>query len=227
MESTLESETQPSQQVSSRQLGFEFKGDGMEYFKIWIVNVLLTIITLGIYSAWAKVRSNRYFYSNLYLDDSSFRYLAEPMTILKGRLIAVAALIVYSVVTAIAPMIGIVLLIALFFAIPYFINQSIAFNNRMSAYKNIQFRFSATYGEAFMVMYVWPIVGVLTLGILYPMALLKMHQYVVKNSSYGTTKFEYTATYKDYGMIIIITLFSICLNTQMVIKYINLLLSQL
>ncbi|PCI71898.1 MAG: thymidylate kinase [Gammaproteobacteria bacterium] len=201
MESSMESETQSSQQVSSRQLGFEFKGNGMEYFKIWIVNVLLTIITLGIYSAWAKVRSNRYFYSNLYLDDSNFRYLAEPMTILKGRLIAVAALIVYSVVTAIAPMIGIVLLIALFFAIPYFINQSIAFNNRMSAYKNIQFRFSASYGEAFMVMYVWPIIGILTLGILYPMALLKMHQYVVKNSAYGTTKFEYSATYKDYGMI--------------------------
>ena len=36
-------------------LNFEFRGDGMEYFKIWIVNILLTIVTLGIYSAWAKV----------------------------------------------------------------------------------------------------------------------------------------------------------------------------
>jgi len=46
----------------SRPLGFEFRGDGMEYFKIWIVNILLTILTLGIYSAWATVRNNRYFY---------------------------------------------------------------------------------------------------------------------------------------------------------------------
>lgn len=31
-----------------------FTGSGKEYFGIWIVNVLLTIITLGIYSAWRR-----------------------------------------------------------------------------------------------------------------------------------------------------------------------------
>ncbi|MDZ7923373.1 MAG: DUF898 family protein [Marinagarivorans sp.] len=47
-----------------RALPFDFRGDGMEYFKIWIVNIFLTVFTLGIYSAWATVRNNRYFYSN-------------------------------------------------------------------------------------------------------------------------------------------------------------------
>ena len=187
----------------SRTLGFDFRGDGMEYFKIWIVNVLLTIFTLGIYSAWATVRTNRYFYSNLYLDDCNFRYLAEPLTILKGRAIAVAVFILYSVISSNYPLVGLGLAIVLLIAIPYFINQSMAFNNRMSAYKNIQFRFSASYGEAFMVFYVWPILGVLTLGILYPMAFLKMNRYMVRNSAYGTTKFDFDATYKDYGIILL------------------------
>ena len=44
----------------------EFRGKTGEFFGIWIVNVFLTIITLGIYSAWAKVRTNRYFYGNIY-----------------------------------------------------------------------------------------------------------------------------------------------------------------
>jgi hypothetical protein len=47
----------PSQDSSARapeQL--HFTGSGAEYFGIWIVNLLLTILTLGIYSAWAKVR---------------------------------------------------------------------------------------------------------------------------------------------------------------------------
>jgi len=35
---------------------FVFHGTGREYFKIWIVNLVLTIATLGIYAAWAKVR---------------------------------------------------------------------------------------------------------------------------------------------------------------------------
>src|SRR6059058_745587 len=34
----------------------EFTADPKEYFRIWIVNLALTIVTLGIYSAWAKVR---------------------------------------------------------------------------------------------------------------------------------------------------------------------------
>src|SRR5262245_30780901 len=32
----------------------EFTGAPGEYFRIWIVNLVLTILTLGVYSAWAK-----------------------------------------------------------------------------------------------------------------------------------------------------------------------------
>src|SRR5262245_10194931 len=67
---------------------FEFTGTGAEYFRIWIVNLLLTILTLGIFSAWAKVRRLRYFYGSTQLAGSSFEYHGEPLKILKGRLIA-------------------------------------------------------------------------------------------------------------------------------------------
>src|SRR6185436_21043973 len=74
----------------------EFTGRAGEYFRIWIVNVFLTVITLGIYSAWAKVRRNRYLYSSVRLAGASFEYLANPVQILKGRLIAVGLLAAYS-----------------------------------------------------------------------------------------------------------------------------------
>ena len=66
---------------------FEFSGSGSEYFKIWIVNILLTIVTLYIYSAWAKVRKNRYFYGNTSIDGSAFEYHAKGIQLLPGRLI--------------------------------------------------------------------------------------------------------------------------------------------
>ena len=72
---TAEYESSPQPTVTP----FEFRGDGAEVFKIWIVSLLLTILTLGIYSAWAEVRSNRYFYSNVYFEGESFRYLAKLM----------------------------------------------------------------------------------------------------------------------------------------------------
>ena len=78
-----------------KSLPFTFSGKASEYFSIWIVNVCLTIITLGIYSAWAKVRNNQYFYGNTQIDGASFQYLADPIKILKGRIIAFIAFVAY------------------------------------------------------------------------------------------------------------------------------------
>ena len=46
------SPTQPPAHVAA----LTFTGRGGEYFRIWVVNLLLTLITFGLYSAWAKVR---------------------------------------------------------------------------------------------------------------------------------------------------------------------------
>ncbi len=65
-----------------------FTGSGAEYFGIWIVNLLLTIVTLGIYSAWAKVRRLQYFYRHTEVAGSSFDFHGSPTRILIGRVIA-------------------------------------------------------------------------------------------------------------------------------------------
>ena len=84
----------------------QFEGKASEFFNIWIVNVLLTIVTLGIYSAWAKVRTNQYFYGSTYLDGSSFQYTADPIKILKGRLLVVFFILAYQGISQIYPTSG-------------------------------------------------------------------------------------------------------------------------
>ena len=63
----MEQETNNNQATA---LPFIFSGKGSEYFSIWIVNIALTIVTLGIYSAWAKVRKMQYLYRNTALAGS-------------------------------------------------------------------------------------------------------------------------------------------------------------
>jgi uncharacterized membrane protein YjgN (DUF898 family) len=46
-------------QPAGDSIALEFTGCAGEYFRIWIVNVCLSVLTLGIYSAWAKVRRKR------------------------------------------------------------------------------------------------------------------------------------------------------------------------
>ena len=96
----------------------EFSGNGKEFFKIWIVNLFRTIVTFGIYSAWAKVRTNQYFYSNTSLAGNAFQYLAEPMNILKGRIVAIVLFALYSVVQNIYPQYAVVAFIILMLLIP-------------------------------------------------------------------------------------------------------------
>lgn len=38
-----------------------FTGTADEYFRLWIVNVALTFVTLGLYLPWARVRNRQYF----------------------------------------------------------------------------------------------------------------------------------------------------------------------
>ncbi len=73
-----------------------FTGRGGEYFRIWVVNLFLTVITLGIYSAWAKVRKTKYFWQNAQLDGHVFDFHGDPVAILRGRIVALVLLLAYS-----------------------------------------------------------------------------------------------------------------------------------
>jgi hypothetical protein len=95
-----------SPRIELRRAQFEFHGRAGEYFGIWIVNVLLTILTLGIYSAWAKVRRQRYFYGNTELAGSNFDYHARPVQILVGRIIVLVLLVAYNLAAGFIPVVG-------------------------------------------------------------------------------------------------------------------------
>src|SRR6266436_9677605 len=104
----------------------EFSASAGEYFRIWIVNLALTVVTLGIYSAWAKVRKRRYFYSHTRIDGEGFEYRANPVAILKGRLIAVAILVAFSALDYFAPLYKFILWIPLIIFGPWLVVRSLA-----------------------------------------------------------------------------------------------------
>ena len=73
----------------------QFTGDGYEYFRIWIVNLLLTLLTLGIYSAWPR-SARRAILAEHPADGAVFDYHGPPLAILRGRVIAFILLIAYT-----------------------------------------------------------------------------------------------------------------------------------
>lgn len=170
--------------------GFRFEGLGGEFFKIWIVNLALTVVTLGVFSAWAKVRNTRYFYGNTYIGDHNFDYHADPVRILIGRIIALVALIAYSVASAFAPLLSFVFFIALLIATPWLIISALRFNARNSSYRNIRFGFDAEYSEAARVYLLWPLFAFVTLFTTYPLARRAQLHFNINHHSFGGKPFD-------------------------------------
>jgi len=187
-----------ARQARPRSVPFEFHGNGFEFFRIWIVNLFLTIVTLGLYSAWAKVRTQRYFYGNTMLDGSSFDYLGDPLKILKGRIIAFVCLALYSGADIVSPFLKLGLIVVFLAALPWVMVKGLSFRNFNSAWRGVRFGFEGKVGEAAMVFLLWPLLGTLTLGLLMPMAFHKQQRFIIGNSRYGTCRFTFGAEVKAF-----------------------------
>ncbi|WP_111641056.1 YjgN family protein [Marinimicrobium alkaliphilum] len=183
---------------------FIFTGKGGEYFRIWIVNLLLTIVTLGIYSAWAKVRNKQYFYANTSVDDATFSYHADPKKILLGRLIAGAFFLLYLGAEYISLALSAVMFAVFLLVLPWVVCKALRFNAANSAYRNVSFQFRGTMAESYKAFLLWPLAGALTLGVLFPFAVYKQQHFIAGRHSYGDTPFEFTASLGRYYRIYLV-----------------------
>jgi uncharacterized membrane protein YjgN (DUF898 family) len=142
-------------------LPFSFSGNASDYFRIWIVNLLLVLLSLGIWSAWAKVRKRRYFYGHTWVAGSNFEYHGNPLAILRGRLLAAGAFVVYWFTDHLQPDLGPWLLLALLGAAPWIIARSLSFNAANSSHRGIRFAFKGATREvavAIWPLFLWPLV---------------------------------------------------------------------
>jgi uncharacterized membrane protein YjgN (DUF898 family) len=179
-------------------VALQFTGTASEYFRIWIVNLCLSVVTLGIYSAWAKVRRKRYFYGSTLLQGSAFEYTGNPVAILKGRLIVVGVFAIYSLMQEVVPLLSIFVALALFAILPWIIQRALLFNARNSLHRNIAFGFHAGKMQVFVVLLVAALLVPLTLGFGYPWYLAMKRRLFVENSSYGSQRFAFSATTGEY-----------------------------
>jgi uncharacterized membrane protein YjgN (DUF898 family) len=178
-------------------LRFRFTGTWEGYFRVWIVNVLLTIVTLGIYAAWAKVRKKRWFYAHTSLAGHTFEYLAEPKRILVGNIIVVLVFALYSGSAAISPLVQLPIALVIMGFSPWFIARSYLFNARNSAWRGLRFGFQGRYRGAARVDLLLPLLVPFTLGLLLPYVSKERRKWMTENHAFGTTPFSFHGMTND------------------------------
>lgn len=197
-------------------LPFTFTGSASEYFRIWIVNVALSIATLGIYSAWAKVRTRQYFFRHTFLDGASFDYLADPLKILKGRILVAGALGLLFVAEHISLALYAVVFLLIMAATPWVFVQANRFNARNSSWRNVRFAFGGTTKGAALAYVRGVLIAMVTLGIGASWMQWNLVRFRFENASFGTVPFRYRTKWTDFflanflaGMVFLGTIFVI------------------
>jgi uncharacterized membrane protein YjgN (DUF898 family) len=180
--------------VDGTPLQLKFTGTWEGYFRVWIVNVLLTLVTFGIYAAWAKVRKKRYFYAHTTLAGHAFEYLADPKKILIGNIIVAVVFVLYSASGAISPLVQVPMMLAVAVLVPWFIVRAFLFNARNSAWRGLRFGFHGKYWGAVRTHLLLPLLVPLTLGLMLPYVSKERRKWVVGNHRFGTAPFGFGGT---------------------------------
>jgi uncharacterized membrane protein YjgN (DUF898 family) len=188
-----------------------FTGTGAEYFGIWIVNLLLTIVTLGIYSSWAKVRRLQYFYRHTEVAGSTFDFHGDPVKIFLGRLIALTMLIAYNVSVRLHSVMTLVVLGFIAVIMPWLLRNSFRFRLYNSSWRGIRFHFRGAVGSAYRVFLLNGFLTLITLYLLAPFMHQRLKAYQHNNSWFGQTQCSFHARVGDFYMIYLLFLAGLAL----------------
>ncbi len=186
-----------------------FHGTGRTLFGIYLVNMLLSIATLGIYHFWGKAKVRRYLYSGSSFMNERFKYTGTGRELFMGKVRASAILFVLFVppnllssmihpaLILLATPVSIVLL-------PIALTLTTRYRMSRSNLRGIQFSFRGSINDAIKLYIVGILKTIITLGFYYPTFYIDRQLFWRSNTWYGATPFDYNGETKDIKKTIIV-----------------------
>ncbi len=174
-------------------------------FGIVIKNLLLTIITLGIYRFWARTRLRRYFWSNIVVAGEPIEYTGTGSELFVGFLIALAILLPLGVTYAaveralLGNVAATVALKLLYVAALATLVQAAKFRARRyrlsrTAWRGIRAGQSGSTWRYIGLSWLYGLLSLATLGLAVPWSDVALERYKVNHSWFGESGFTLEAS---------------------------------
>ncbi|HOB67644.1 YjgN family protein [Ottowia sp.] len=137
----------------------QFTGSGREYFRVWIVNVLLGIVTLGLYTPWARRRTAQYFYSHTQVAGSPLEFVAEQRRMVLGFLAFAGLYLAYQLAVETGQQLATSLLMFGFALLaPFLWASAMRFRLGATRWRGIRLAFTASWREVYTAS--WPVFAI-------------------------------------------------------------------
>lgn len=184
-----------------------FAGDGMELFKIQIVNLILTIVTLGLYYPWAKARSLDYLYGKSTLEMDPFAFSGTGQEMFKGFIKAVIILgavlgIFYYLYFKGYPLPALLFyVVALGFIAPLAIHGSMRYRTAKSSWRGIRFGYTGNRNEFLMLFFKWILYTIFSFGLYQSWFTTNLRKYIISHLRMGNAEFEFRGEGHEYFVV--------------------------
>ena len=193
--------------ATPRHAPVKFTGEGRTYFGIWLTNLLLTILTLGIYGAWAKVRTQQFM--SIEIDGHSIP--RQPMQILVGRLIAITVFHAFMATVHLSESGPLIHYGNDLLHCPTLGGERITtVLSSDDIVPHVRFNFKGTHWGAMKTFIIFPILGLIPFYLGLPWVNKKVDEYLMSNAYYGEKQFKtdiQTPTYyKAVGTSLLVVL---------------------
>jgi uncharacterized membrane protein YjgN (DUF898 family) len=179
---------------------FSFHGTGGAFFAIVLKNVVLTILTLGIYAPWAKTIRRQFLWQNTEVAGHRLRYHGTGRELLIGYIkVAIGYAVIFGIPQLIthfvSPQIGVfaqlAAVIVILPLIPFAIWGSRRYLLSRTSWRGIRLRLEGPAGPFVKVFFLGYLLTLVTLGFYGPIWMNQMHRISLNASGIGTKKFEY------------------------------------
>jgi len=193
--------------TNNRVYPLSFSGKGSTYFGIAIVNLLLTVLTLGLYYPWAKAREMQFLYGATEFDSSRFEFHGTGKEMFKGFIKAIliftliyGGLIAGFVFQQIAA--GLIwFYIGLIFIIPLAIHGSYKYRMSRTSWRGIRFGYRGNRNEFMVLFFKEMFFTLISLGIYGAWMAINLRTYVLSNIRFGNASFNYKGSGGEYFLL--------------------------
>jgi uncharacterized membrane protein YjgN (DUF898 family) len=185
-----------------------FRGSGGSLLGIYGINSLLTIVTLGVYSFWAKVKVRRYLFSETEFEGDRFAFHGTGMELFLGTLKAFGVfLLPIMLLQSLPDLLGlprVVSTVAGFLALLLFLTflpvatvGARRYRLSRTSWRGIRFSFRGGVWDFMKLFWTGGLLSSITLGLYYPFFETRQQAYFVGNTRFGTQGLSFDGKGRD------------------------------
>lgn len=142
-----------------------FTGTGREYFRVWIVNLLLTVITLALYTPFARRRTAQYFFGHTVVAGTPLEFTASGKRMFKGFMVLAGLYLMLDVASKTGQQTLVTALMLCGFALtPFFWGSAMRFRLRNTRWRGVRLAFVPRWGQVYAASWPMLLLGTLWLA---------------------------------------------------------------